>query len=142
MKLKTCTKCGQEKSLDKFSTNGDRINSHCKACRAEKYKERYSTEQEKERLRVRTIEKRAAAQAYVKKLKANPCVDCGNTYPYYNMQYDHLRDKEWNVGRLVAIGATQKKIDSEIAKCELVCVLCHGDRTHNRRFDSTRPGVV
>jgi hypothetical protein len=136
MEIKTCSKCGEEKTVDQFSTNGNRINSHCKACRARRYKDYYATDKEKQRLRARTIQKRQEAQEYVRGLKDNPCVDCGKKYPYYNMQFDHLGDKEWTIGRLVGIGATKKKIDAEIAKCELVCVLCHGDRTHRRRLDS------
>lgn len=140
--MKRCNKCGVAKALTDFSTNGDRVNSHCKVCRAARYKEYYSTEKEKARLRARTIQKRLAAQLYVQSLKNNPCVDCNKTYPYYNMQFDHLGDKEWTIGRLTGIGATKEKIDSEVAKCELVCVLCHGDRTHRRRVDNVQQHMV
>jgi hypothetical protein len=141
-KVKICTKCNTTKTVDEFSSNGDRLNSHCKACRAKRYKDYYATDKEKNRLRERTVRKRQEAQDYVRKLKNNPCTDCGKIYPYYNMQFDHLGDKEWNVARLVAIGATKNKIDAEVAKCELVCVLCHGDRTHQRRLDNKASDVV
>lgn len=40
-------------------------------------------------------------RAYIRKVKNKPCVDCGIIYPYYVMQFDHIRDKKYHVSRLV-----------------------------------------
>lgn len=64
-------------------------------------------------------------------LKANPCVDCGVSYPPYVMDFDH-RDptlKLKSVGAM-ALSASWKAIEAEIAKCDLVCANCHRERTY------------
>jgi hypothetical protein len=63
-----------------------------------------------------------------------PCVDCGINYPYYVMDFDHVRgQKHANVMELVST-LSKKKIDEEIAKCEIVCSNCHRIRTHMRKM--------
>jgi len=71
---------------------------------------------------------------YLRDLKTKtPCVDCGINYPYYVMDFDHVRgQKHANVMELVST-LSKKKIDEEIAKCEIVCSNCHRIRTHMRR---------
>jgi hypothetical protein len=72
---------------------------------------------------------------YLRDLKTKtPCVDCGINYPYYVMDFDHVRgQKHANVMELVST-LSKKKIDEEIAKCEIVCSNCHRIRTHVRRI--------
>jgi lysyl-tRNA synthetase class I len=49
------------------------------------------------------------------------------------MDFDHVRGrKHKNVSELID-SLSKKKIDEEIAKCEVVCSNCHRIRTHNRR---------
>jgi hypothetical protein len=71
---------------------------------------------------------------YLKEIKEkNPCMDCKIWYPYYVMDFDHVRGrKHKNVSELID-SLSKKKIDEEIAKCEVVCSNCHRIRTHNRR---------
>lgn len=51
------------------------------------------------------------------------------------MSFDHLPEYEKlaNVSDLITKGWGRAKIDAEIAKCEIVCLLCHADRTQYRR---------
>lgn len=50
------------------------------------------------------------------------------------MDHDHVRGtKITNVSSLVKHNKSIKLIDEEIAKCDLVCCLCHGKRTHDRK---------
>ena len=72
---------------------------------------------------------------YLRDLKTKtPCVDCGINYPYYVMDFDHVRgQKQANVMELVST-LSKKRIDLEIAKCEIVCSNCHRIRTHMRRI--------
>ena len=71
--------------------------------------------------------------------KAHPCMDCGHTYPYYVMDFDHRdpQTKKHNVSELVAQGR-KKKLEQELAKCDLVCANCHRERTH-RASPRARP---
>lgn len=72
---------------------------------------------------------------YIQNLKSNtPCMDCKKSYPYYVMDFDHVRGrKQKNVSELI-VTLSKKKIDEEIAKCEIVCSNCHRSRTHKRKI--------
>jgi len=71
---------------------------------------------------------------YLKDLKEkNPCMDCKVWYPYYMMDFDHVRGtKQANVAELVNT-LSKKRLDEEIAKCEIVCSNCHRARTYIRK---------
>ena len=69
----------------------------------------------------------------IKESKMRPCMDCGFVPEVSGqMDYDHLRDKEFNVSKGSRTGSP-RKIAEEISKCDLVCRNCHALRTHNRR---------
>ena len=60
-------------------------------------------------------------------------MDCKEVYPYYVMDFDHVRGvKHKNVSELIGT-LSKKKIDEEIAKCEIVCSNCHRIRTYLRK---------
>jgi hypothetical protein len=77
---------------------------------------------------------KAYLSRYIQDLKSRtPCMDCKIQYPYYVMDFDHVRGrKQKNVMELIPT-LSKKKIDEEIAKCEIVCSNCHRVRTHIRR---------
>jgi lysyl-tRNA synthetase class I len=72
---------------------------------------------------------------YIQELKSKtPCMDCKESYPYYVMDFDHVRGrKQANVMELVST-LSKKRIDEEISKCEIVCSNCHRIRTHLRKI--------
>lgn len=84
----------------------------------------------REQNRVKSSRYRDTLREYIIAEKSKPCTDCGVQYPYYVMQFDHLRDKEFNIARS---NRSLIKIKAEIAKCELVCANCHAERTHKRQ---------
>ena len=64
----------------------------------------------------------------------HPCADCKLNFPYYVMDFDHVRGiKHKNVSELIPT-LSKKKIDDEIKKCEVVCSNCHRIRTHMIRI--------
>lgn len=77
---------------------------------------------------------KAALYKYLREKKENtPCADCKENYPYYVMDFDHVRGKKHkNVMELVPT-LSKKIIDEELAKCEIVCSNCHRIRTHMRK---------
>lgn len=94
-------------------------------------------EKEKARRRKLNVEiarrRKAELHAKLDKVKSVPCSDCQKQYAPCVMDFDH-RDpstKETNVSRLVGYGSglPWKKIEMEIAKCDLVCANCHRLRT-------------
>ena len=79
--------------------------------------------------------KTAKLQVEIQELKeSSPCTDCKRVYPYYVMDFDHVRgEKKERVNRLVQRGQ-RKAAYIEIEKCELVCSNCHRERTHQRNY--------
>lgn len=77
----------------------------------------------------------------VQLVKSQPCVDCGQKYPYYVMDLDHRGDetKVLDVSRLVARRVTVVRLEAEIAKCDVVCSNCHRERTHQREQVAITP---
>jgi len=70
----------------------------------------------------------------VDQLKAEPCVDCGRTFPPAAMDFDHVRGvKVANISQMLR--SPRAELDAEIAKCELVCATCHRLRGATRRLD-------
>lgn len=58
------------------------------------------------------------------------CLDCGGSFPSEGMDFDHVRgEKKFNVGQAKSVRALM----AELAKCELVCAVCHRTRTKQRR---------
>ncbi len=71
--------------------------------------------------------------ALIRESKDKPCMDCGKTYGYWVMQFDHREPKlkEFNIAAWNKHNLEDIRI--EIAKCDVVCANCHMDRTHMRR---------
>ena len=59
------------------------------------------------------------------------CFDCGINN-HIILDFDHIRDKKYNISRMIHDGFSWKSIKKEIEKCEVVCANCHRIRTHNR----------
>jgi hypothetical protein len=67
--------------------------------------------------------------------RERPCADCGVTYPYHVMDFDHIGDdKTAGIAAMVQQPVSEKKLREEIAKCEVVCSNCHRIRTYERRM--------
>lgn len=63
----------------------------------------------------------------------SPCSDCGISYPYYVMDFDHVRgEKKGDLCGMARAPFPLSTILAELDKCEVVCANCHRKRTHNR----------
>jgi hypothetical protein len=152
--MKYCTKCHNPKDLTDFPFNKgclDGRGSWCRVCTRDlgrdldkkrtsspagielaKYRAQGYREQNRELIR----EKQRISLAWVHSLKEGPCIDCHLYFPYWCMDFDHVRgEKLKNVGRLV--GSNRNVILTEVEKCDLVCSCCHRVRT-SARTDQTR----
>ncbi len=67
----------------------------------------------------------------------SPCVDCRQYFPYYVMDFDHLRDKVFNLNDAKRRLPSLAVLKQEIAKCEVVCANCHRERTYRRKEVAT-----
>lgn len=131
--------CGEPKDIGCFAKqakSADGLFSWCKDCQKIYRKNKY--DEDIQVSRNRTNERRAERIAWLQELKANtPCVDCGQIYEPFCMDYDHVPDRGEKVAHLsrMASNNTPKEVVlAEIEKCDLVCLLCHNKRTHSR-FD-------
>jgi hypothetical protein len=129
--VKLCKVCHIHKKITEFSKKTEKLLlNKCKPCQA-----KYSTEhyrKNKVKYLKRNNERGLSIKQEVDKLKDKPCLDCGNRFPPYVMDFDHLYNKKRNVSRMIYATASRKAILEEISKCELVCSNCHRIRTFSR----------
>jgi hypothetical protein len=65
-------------------------------------------------------------------LRRQPCVDCGEADPVV-LEFDHVRGKSRDICQLAHDGVSTRRLDEEMALCDVVCVCCHRRRTQQRR---------
>jgi hypothetical protein len=94
------------------------------------YKTKKYYEANKQYYKDKATERRLAFREIVNRIKDVPCMDCGNTFPPYVMDFDHRGDKVDNVSRLSNNRVSIARIMEEIAKCDIVCANCHRIRTY------------
>lgn len=73
---------------------------------------------------------RAEVQAY----KVNQgCADCGYNAHHAGLEFDHVADDKYH--NVASLMAHTKRLWQEIAKCEVVCGICHNIRTWDRMVE-------
>lgn len=140
--VKTCAKCGLLKSISEFyqrkKHRAGEYYERCKACFKERGRKYYQDNHTRQLLlALRRKERyRTERKMFIENFKRNkPCLDCGNQYPVYVMDFDH-REGSSKVASISWMSmhstANLEKIKLEIEKCDLVCANCHRIRTHDR----------
>lgn len=51
------------------------------------------------------------------------------------MDFDHVGEKTFNISQARWV-AGRRKLEKEVANCEVVCSNCHRERTHKRSISS------
>lgn len=86
------------------------------------------------KMRKRLKEAYEEKRRWLNELKNKPCLDCGQTYPPYVMEFDH-RDPKTKLFSPGNFGfCSKKEFEVELAKCDLVCANCHRVRTYKQRL--------
>lgn len=148
MTYKTCSKCELEKGTHFFNKNGrNGLYPSCNACRklgrdtkkaqiSAQHKRYYRKNKSAIYATVVSCQKRreAVVREFVTRLKQSPCTDCGGRFEPFLMEFDHREGttKVSDVSQLLKNGPPMAKVLLEIGKTDLVCVMCHRDRTHTR----------
>ncbi len=134
METKKCTKCNSAKSLDEFGlrskTTGKR-ECICKTCKREYTKSHYRNNKDVYKKRASEFTKKTRivnSCKMVDYLRKHPCVDCGEP-DVIVLQFDHIKDKEHTIGKMVVNGYSWPKILDEINKCQVRCANCHTRKT-------------
>jgi len=137
MKEFECIRCQLTKSVTYFRKKRSvkkGFDSVCKRCRGAYERKNYSTrESSKNEVKVVIAKNRRfdIRRKHYELLCKSECIDCGESNPVV-LEFDHLRDKEYNISMMVAKGYVWEKILKEIDKCEIVCSNCHKIRTAKR----------
>lgn len=136
METKECIKCKRVLDINNFTKHSKRKRKNtCRQCVATYHRQHYLANKDTylKKARIHRLKDRERNRQISRAAKNQPCVDCGVKYPYYVMQFDHLPEyeKTFTIGqnRLMSI----ERLESEIAKCDVVCSNCHAERSHQRR---------
>jgi hypothetical protein len=78
-----------------------------------------------------TISKKEIKQRIKEIKESKGCADCGVSN-HIVLDFDHIKDKKYNVSRMIHDGFVWAAIKKEISKCEIVCANCHRIRTYKR----------
>jgi hypothetical protein len=84
------------------------------------------------RTAAQNAKRRIELRAFVASLKDAPCLDCGKSYEPFCMDFDHVGEKRSDISSMVRNTYSLEAILREISKTELVCVICHRDRSYRR----------
>ena len=129
--MKICNICNANESLS--------YGYKCKACHCEYQKKWYKDHPQSTARSHKT--RKNLRRDRVKGRKENvPCTDCGKIYPWYVMDFDHVRGKKkFNLSVVGSKMYSLETIDKEIDKCDVVCANCHRIRTFTRLQLRCRP---
>lgn len=119
MKIKICSKCKQEKSIDNFySKRNNNYHSWCKLCNHEA-----------------TLERQRNFKRLAIEYKGGKCEDCGivDNQVIYDFHHIHPNEKDFNISKFRAT-TWNKKIENELDKCVLLCANCHRKRHSNMKL--------
>ncbi len=134
--MKTCYKCHVAKPFSEFHLNShkrDGLSTYCKMCAKIRNAAYYVATPERNAQRNISRNKAVTlAKDFVwGYLTSHPCVDCQNSNPVV-LEFDHIRDKNYNISNMVSQGMGVDTIAKEIEKCEVRCANCHRIVTSQR----------
>jgi hypothetical protein len=126
MEQRTCKVCGLVQSVEEFPlagvVKGKRYYRHkCTKCYS-KIKLKYKHSQ------------RDRLTEHKKSLKCSSCDISDHRVLQF---HHHNNDKEFNVGEMVRLGFSFKKIMEEVKKCEVLCANCHSIIHYEERKGKT-----
>lgn len=128
--MRTCTRCGEAKSLDEFGKRGKIRHSWCRECCRAYNREWYNSPKANEKQvlkrRAANAEKRERNREFVRDyLSKHPC-ECGESrVPVLEFHHLDPSNKKYEVSTMMQRGHAIEKIMIEIEKCKVVCANCH-----------------
>ncbi|MBW9095508.1 hypothetical protein JNB62_17650 [Microbacterium jejuense] len=137
--MKICGTCRQSKPLDDFNRKSSRLDGRqevCRDCNRQSSRAYYARNRDRhvQAIVQRTAQRRVESKAFlVAYLREHPCIDCGNS-DLRVLDFDHRpgAGKRKDVMSMVKEGFSRKKLEDEIAKCDVRCRNCHAIVTLER----------
>lgn len=132
--MRICNKCNREKDESDFyksNSRKDGLQGKCKACDLERVKSYYKLNKEarnKTSVLGRAKRRASAREFILNYLVGKACLDCDNN-DIRVLQFDHIKDKRFNISYLVCNGYSTKVIAQELSNCEIRCANCHSIKT-------------
>ena len=70
-------------------------------------------------------------EKFINELKKQPCSICNKTYNPWQMDFDHINpdSKKFTISKMIKTSFSLNSILLEIAKCSLLCAVCHRRKT-------------
>lgn len=147
--MKKCSICNLEKDENDFYQKKYRkkneLRSDCKDCAKKRvaarslnrkheisvYKKKYYSKNHAS-IESKRKEIKCEKKDLIKKIKDNPCCDCGKRFESCVMDFDHRDQKTKKRGiAIISNGCYSVEIlNEELKKCDLVCACCHRNRTY------------
>src|SRR5258708_3042385 len=130
MEYKFCNLCQNKKNINEFpwkSTIRKTRQSYCKECQKIRSRAHYNKNKHKylEKAKNRNQKILLLIQNYVwEYLSKHPCVDCGEK-DIIVLEFDHVRDKLYNLSDIIKDRSSLGKVKTEIEKCIVRCANCH-----------------
>ena len=123
--------CQVRKPLNGFYCQNGVHKGPCKSCRI-KVSSEWQKSHPKLVRRYAIITRKRIRDTIDNVKKGKTCCDCGKNYPPPCMEFDHIVKKQHTIAIMVRDGWSVEKILEEIQNTEMVCILCHRDRTQRR----------
>ena len=130
--MRLCAKCGKEGVF--YNRPNGKEYSYCPDCQ-NKYTREHYAENKQYYVDKAIARKKKLYEEVIIVNKNKLCADCGQRFPIVCMDFDHARGvKKFNISSSY-YQFSMKKVQEEIAKCDVVCANCHRFRTAQRIID-------
>jgi hypothetical protein len=130
-RMRVCAACCESKPETQFNwRRKDKgwLQGYCKSCQSDSGVRHYLAHKERFHTRKKKA-KRLHLEQFLKWLSEHPCIDCGETEPIL-LDCDHVRGtKKFNIGFMVSNLMPWEKIEKELDKCVVRCIVCHRRKT-------------
>lgn len=137
-KVKANKKAYDQKNKDKrkvytkiyYEENKEKL----KAERKIYYQKNKEKEKERRKINYRNVKEKHKWVSDLKRTKG--CLRCEENDPVC-LDFDHIdpTTKEYNVASMVVRNLSREAIETEIAKCQILCANCHRKKTANDRLE-------
>lgn len=135
--MRQCKSCDKSKSLNEFpaqTKNGKIYFAYtCKKCWTARKAQRRKSDPDKRHLKWRAnrVQK---LRGIIIQAKNQPCSACGRSFHHCAMDLDHRNPekKKFTISDYRRLSLSERSLRDEIAKCDVLCAVCHRLRTYER----------